>query len=61
MTSPPNDSSSPEVTTQSEGDDLGFLNDLTSAPCFRQSTLYAIGGGGTIAAIRLIRNRKLAC
>lgn len=37
--------------------DMGFMYDLTSAPCFRTSTLYGIGGGGAIGALSLLRNR----
>lgn len=37
--------------------DMGFIYDLTSAPCFRQSTMYGIGGGTAIGALSLLRNR----
>lgn len=43
---------------ENEEDDVGFFYDLISAPCFRQSTLYGVGGGAAIGALNLIRSRK---
>lgn len=40
-----------------EGDEVGIWYDLVSAPCFRQSLLYGLGGGGAIGALNLLRNR----
>lgn len=40
-----------------EGDEMGIWYDLASAPCFRQSLLYGLGGGGAIGALNLLRNR----
>lgn len=40
-----------------QGDyNFSFLYDLTTAPCFRQSTLLGIGGGGAIGALNFLRN-----
>lgn len=47
-------SASEEVDTN----DLGFLSGLTSAPCFRDTALYSIGGSAALAALHLHRNRK---
>jgi hypothetical protein len=38
-------------------DQLGFLTSLASAPCFRDTALYSIGGGTALAALHLHRNR----
>lgn len=39
-------------------DNFNILSDLVSAPCFRQSSLYSIGGGAAIGGLQLLRNRK---
>lgn len=53
------DSGSLEVTeAQQENENVSFLYDLASAPCFRQSTLYGIGGGAAIGALSFLRNRE---
>lgn len=41
-----------------EDDHIGFFYDLISAPCFRQSMLYGIGGGAAIGGLKLTRDRK---
>lgn len=46
------------IDEQVQSDNVGFLYDLISAPCFRQSAMYGIGGGATIGALRLAANRK---
>jgi hypothetical protein len=45
----------PEVAIDTS--DLGFLNGLTTAPCFRETALYSIGGGAVLGALHLHRNR----
>jgi hypothetical protein len=40
--------------------DMGFLNGLSSAPCFRETALYSIGGGAVLGALHLHRNRECA-
>jgi hypothetical protein len=42
-------------------DNLGFLTSLVSAPCFRETALYSIGGSTALAALHLQRNRKYMC
>lgn len=52
----------PQASVPGESDadlssNMGFMYNLTSAPCFRKSTLFGIGGGGAIGALSLLRNR----
>lgn len=44
-----------QVSSDDTRSEMSFIYDLTSAPCFRQSTLYGIGGGAAIGAMQLIR------
>lgn len=44
--------------SKQENKDVSFLYDLANAPCFRQSTLYGIGGGAAIGVLSFLRNRK---
>lgn len=37
-------------------EELSFLYALATTPCFRQSTLLGIGGGGAIGAMQLMRS-----
>lgn len=38
-------------------DNINFFYDLMSAPCFRQSALYGIGGGAVIGSLNFTANR----
>lgn len=44
-----------EVSSDGARSEMSFMYDLTSAPCFRRSTLYGIGGGAAIGAMHLLR------
>lgn len=37
--------------------EFSFLYDLTTAPCFRESSLLALGGGLSLGALRLYKTR----
>lgn len=53
----PNDGGQNDTTELVNESDAGIWYDLTSAPCFRESLLYAVGGGGAIGALNMLRNR----
>lgn len=38
-------------------DNYGFLYGLARAPCFRESAMYAIGGGAIMGGLQLHRHR----
>jgi hypothetical protein len=46
------------VAEEVDTGNLGFLNGLANAPCFRETALYSISGSATLAALHLHRNRK---
>ncbi|PXF49239.1 hypothetical protein BWQ96_01028 [Gracilariopsis chorda] len=48
-----------EVSSDGARSEMSFMYDLTSAPCFRRSTLYGIGGGAAIGAMHLLRTRSV--
>eukprot|EP00177_Eucheuma_denticulatum_P001147 GFKZ01002070.1.p2 GENE.GFKZ01002070.1~~GFKZ01002070.1.p2 ORF type:complete len:107 (-),score=4.72 GFKZ01002070.1:404-724(-) len=50
-------SSGPDSAAAGGGSELSFLYDLTTAPCFRESSMLALGGGMALGALRLYKTR----